>query len=42
MIGRDAARELGIALAFRLMQDGTLPVVRIGRAVRVLFEGLTR
>ncbi len=42
--GMEVARELGIsrALAYRLMQDGTLPVVRIGRAVRVPFEGLRR
>ena len=42
--GREVAHELGIsrALAYRLMQDGTLPVVRIGRAVRVPFHGLKR
>ncbi len=42
--GNEVAHELGIsrALAYRLMQDGTLPVVRIGRAVRVPSDGLRR
>jgi len=35
--GREVAEALGVsrALAYRWMADGTLPVVRFGRAVRV-------
>jgi len=35
--GREVAKLLGVsvALAYRWMQDGTLPVVRVGRTVRV-------
>ena len=40
--GNEVARRLGVsrAMAYRMMQDGTLPVVRIGRAVRVPTEEL--
>jgi len=44
--GTEVAVELGIsrALAYRLMQNGTLPVVRVpgGRAVRVPRAALLR
>lgn len=40
--GREVAEVLGIsrALAYRWMLDGTLPVVRVNRAVLVPFRAL--
>lgn len=40
--GPEVAIELGIsrALAYRWMQNGTLPTVRVSRSVRVPHDGL--
>ena len=42
--GREVTQVLGVsrALAYRWMADGTLPVVRVSRAVRVPQEALRR